>query len=239
MTNTPKILIVEDDQYLGMMVQELLESRGFEARWSTDGKKGYDEFINFSPDLSVLDVNMPEKDGFELAKEIRAANRKAPIIFLTAKSMKEDVVKGFKLGADDYIKKPFSMEELILRINAILRRTGILEEEEEEQNLFEIGQYQYNHPLRSLVYADEHKQVVLPNREADLLKLLCLSKNQLLEREYVLKKLWGDDSYFNARSMDVYITNLRKKLKADPAIRIVNIRGRGYKLMVLDEEPFG
>ena len=235
--HSPKILIVEDDQYLGMMVQELLESRGFEAQWRTDGQQGYDEFVRFAPDLCLLDVNMPEKDGFSLAREIKAVNRKAPIIFLTAKSMKEDVVKGFKLGADDYIKKPFSMEELILRINAILRRSGVLDEEEEENTLFNIGNYHYNHTLRTLKHADG--EVVLPNREADLLRLLCLSKNQLLEREYALKKLWGDDSYFNARSMDVYITNIRKKLKADPSIQLVNIRGRGYKLMVLDETPFG
>lgn len=233
----PKILIVEDDQYLGMMVQELLESRDFEARWSTDGKAGYDQFVAFSPDLCILDINMPEKDGFALAQEIRAVDRKVPIVFLTAKSMKEDVLKGFKLGADDYIKKPFSMEELIMRINAILRRVGVLEDEEEEQTIFTIGQYQYDHVHRSLKL--DQQQVVLPNREADLLRLLCLSKNQLLEREYALKKLWGDDSYFNARSMDVYITNIRKKLKEDPTIQIVNIRGRGYKLMVLDGEPFG
>lgn len=233
----PKILIVEDDQYLGMMVQELLESRSFEAKWSTDGKAGYDEFVAFSPDLCLLDINMPEKDGFSLAKEIRAIDRKVPIIFLTAKSMKEDVLMGFKLGADDYIKKPFSMEELIMRINAILRRSGVLADEEEEQVNFQIGQYHYNHTHRVLKH--EEQQVTLPNREADLLRLLCLSKNQLLEREYVLKKLWGDDSYFNARSMDVYITNIRKKLKEDATIQIVNIRGRGYKLMVLDEEPFG
>ena len=233
----PKILIVDDDQYLGMMVQELLESRNFEAKWSTDGKAGYDDFVAFAPDLCLLDINMPEKDGFSLAKEIRAIDRKIPIIFLTAKSMKEDVLMGFKLGADDYIKKPFSMEELIMRINAILRRVGILDDEGEEQANFDIGQYQYNHTQRVLKF--ENQQVTLPNREADLLRLLCLSKNQLLEREYALKKLWGDDSYFNARSMDVYITNIRKKLKDDPTIQIVNIRGRGYKLMVLDGEPFG
>lgn len=234
---TPKILIVEDDQYLGMMVQELLESRSFEAKWSTDGKAGYDAFVEFSPDLCLLDINMPEKDGFSLAKEIRAVNRKVPIVFLTAKSMKEDVLQGFKLGADDYIKKPFSMEELIMRISAILRRAGIMDDGDEGNDVFEIGQYQYNHIHRSLKFGEQ--QVVLPNREADLLRLLCLSKNQLLEREYALKKLWGDDSYFNARSMDVYITNIRKKLKDDPTIQIVNIRGRGYKLVVLDEEPFG
>ncbi len=235
MENPTKILVVEDDEFLGMMIQELLETRKFNTKLSKNGNQGYEDFVTFQPDLCIFDVNMPEKDGFTLAKEVRSIDKSVPIIFLTAKSMKADVLEGFAIGADDYVKKPFSMEELIMRINAILRRT-LEAESPNEQEILEIGAYRFSPKLRLLKLGE--KEYTLTQRESDLLFLLAKQKNQLLEREYTLKKLWGDDSYFQARSMDVHITNLRKKLKLDSSIQIVNVRGRGYKLLEIDEGIF-
>ncbi|MFT5915307.1 MAG: DNA-binding response OmpR family regulator [Flammeovirgaceae bacterium] len=230
-----KILVVEDDEFLGMMIQELLETRKFNTQLSKNGNQGYEDFVTFQPDLCIFDVNMPEKDGFTLAKEVRAIDKNVPIVFLTAKSMKADVLEGFAIGADDYVKKPFSMEELIMRINAILRRT-LDAEPQNEQEVLEIGAYKFSPKLRLLKFGE--KELVLTQRESDLLFLLSKQRNQLLEREYTLKKLWGDNSYFQARSMDVHITNLRKKLKLDSSIQIVNVRGRGYKLLEIEEGLF-
>jgi DNA-binding response OmpR family regulator len=230
-----KILVVEDDEFLGMMIQELLETRKFNTQLSKNGNQGYEDFVTFQPDLCIFDVNMPEKDGFTLAKEVRVIDKNVPIVFLTAKSMKADVLEGFAIGADDYVKKPFSMEELIMRINAILRRT-LDAEPQNEQEVLEIGAYKFSPKLRLLKFGE--KELVLTQRESDLLFLLSKQRNQLLEREYTLKKLWGDNSYFQARSMDVHITNLRKKLKLDSSIQIVNVRGRGYKLLEIEEGLF-
>jgi DNA-binding response OmpR family regulator len=232
---TTKILVVEDDEFLGMMIQELLQTRNFTTILSKNGNQGYQDFIEFQPDLCVFDVNMPEKDGFTLAKEVRAINKNVPIIFLTAKSMKADVLEGFAIGADDYVKKPFSMEELIMRINAILRRIQEPENANSQESI-EIGKYKFSSTLRLLKFGE--KEYTLTQRESDLLFLLLQRKNQLLEREYTLKKLWGDNSYFQARSMDVHITNLRKKLKLDSSIQIVNVRGRGYKLLEIEDDIF-
>ena len=231
--DTYKILVVEDDPYLGMMVQELLTARQFQAVWEQDGVKGFDRFVEFQPDLCLLDVNLPQKDGFSLAKEIKQIDQETPIIFLTAKSLKEDVLEGFAIGADDYVKKPFSMEELIARIQAILRRSQAKEVDLEVLQTFQLGSYEFNYTKRMLSLGDSEQ--VLTHREADLLLLFCQRKNQLLDRTIALKKLWKDDSYFNARSMDVHITNLRKKLKEDESVQIVNVRGRGYKLLCIKE----
>lgn len=236
MTNPIRILVVEDDPYLGMMVEELLKTRGYEAHLCTNGKAGYEQFISLAPHLCLLDINLPAEDGFSLAKRIKQAKPAQLIVFLTAKSLKEDVIAGFQLGADDYIKKPFSMEELLLRIQAIFRRTGMVSAEESPTNTpYQIGKYIFDLQRRQLQFNSEEANT-LPQREADLLGLLCEAKNQLLAREYALKKLWGDDSYFNARSMDVYISNLRKRLKQDSNIQIVNIRGRGFKLLLEEGE---
>ncbi|NMB72971.1 MAG: response regulator transcription factor, partial [Bacteroidales bacterium] len=175
-----------------------------------------------------LDIMMPVKDGFTLAKEIRMINSDIPIIFLTAKSMKEDVIEGFRIGADDYITKPFSMEELIFRIEAILRRTK--SEGADKQTVFKLGNYTFDSSRQLLIRGTEERK--LTTKESELLRLLCLNKNRILERNFALKSIWIDDTYFNARSMDVYITKLRKYLKDDPDIQIMNIHGKGYKLIV-------
>lgn len=227
-----RILLAEDDENLGSLLQEYLQAKNYETDWVTNGEKAFRYFEQFHYDLCLLDVMMPVKDGFTLASEIRLVNSEIPIIFLTAKSMKEDVLEGFSRGADDYITKPFSMEELLFRIEAILRRTsgnkGI------EKNIYQIGKFTF----------DANKQVLsgtgtsqkLTTKESELLKLLCNNINQVLERNFALKAIWIDDNYFNARSMDVYITKLRKYLKSDPNVQIINVHGKGYKLVV-DEGP--
>jgi DNA-binding response OmpR family regulator len=180
-------------------------------------------------DICILDIMMPKKDGFSLAKDIRAVNPDIPIIFLTAKNLKDDVIEGFKLGADDYITKPFSMEELIFRIEAILRRTS-LESQTTNEAVYTLGKYTFDTRKQTLV--DAEKTVKLTTKESDLLKLLCQNANKVLERNYALKSIWIDDNYFNARSMDVYITKLRKHLKDEPSVEIINVHGKGYKLIV-------
>lgn len=223
-----KILLAEDDENLGSLLKEYLKAKSFDADWVNDGEKAIKKFETGSYDICVLDVMMPVKDGFTLAKEIRMMNRDMPIIFLTAKSMKEDVFEGFSIGADDYITKPFSMEELLYRIEAILRRTkgnGAT-----KQSVYTIGKYQFDTNKQLLKFGeDSHK---LTTKESELLKLLCNNANQILERNFALKTIWIDDNYFNARSMDVYITKLRKYLKEDPSIEIMNIHGKGYKLIM-------
>jgi two-component system, OmpR family, response regulator len=222
-----RILLAEDDESLGLLLKEYLQARNFEADLFSNGEKAFRSFERNHYDICVLDIMMPVKDGFTVAKEVRMINHEIPIIFLTAKSMKEDVLEGFKLGADDYITKPFSMEELIFRIEAILRRT--LGDQNDTQQQFKIGDYLFDSNKHVLVYKDSERK--LTTRESDLLKLLCLNTNNILERNYALKSIWIDDSYFNARSMDVYITKLRKYLKEDPKIEILNIHGKGFKLV--------
>lgn len=226
-----KILLVEDDKNLGGLLQEYLIAKGFETQLEEDGDKGIRAFLKGTFDLCVLDVMMPIKDGFTLAKEIRNTNKTIPIIFLTAKSLNSDKLEGFESGADDYITKPFSMEELLMRVNAVLRRTSGAEKTPVDLNQkdYVVGDLRFDYDRRTL--AGEGSEQKLTSKEADLLKLLCDNKNSVLERSVALNKIWGDDSYFNARSMDVYITKLRKYLRQDPNIEIVNMHGRGFKLL--------
>jgi DNA-binding response OmpR family regulator len=224
------ILLVEDDDNLGSLLQEYLIAKGYETHWEQDGDKGLKAFLNGKYDLCVLDVMMPLKDGFTLAKEIRNADKQIPIIFLSAKSQKDDKIEGFQSGADDYITKPFSMDELLLRVQAVLRRTTGISVETDKKRHFEIGTLKFDYDKRVLVSPVDEKK--LTSKEADLLKLLCENTNNVLERSVALNKIWKDDSYFNARSMDVYITKLRKYLKDDSSIEIVNMHGRGFKLLV-------
>lgn len=231
----PTILLVEDDPNLGQLVQEFLTMKGYETDRATDGNRGLELFMNGDYDLCLFDVMMPKKDGFTLAKEVRMGNRDVPIIFLTAKSMQEDTIQGFKAGADDYITKPFSMEELLLRIQAILRRyqrvTDVV-----ESTTYQIGTLSFDYPHQLLTRtADngiEAQPQKLTSKESQLLKLLAQNLNQPVSRSFALKMVWGDDSYFNARSMDVYITKLRKYLKEDPSVQLVNVHGEGFKLIV-------
>ncbi len=222
-----KILLCEDDENLGMLLREFRQAKGFNADLFPDGEKGYKAFLKGKYDLCVLDVMMPKKDGFTLAQEIRNVNGEVPIIFLTAKNLKDDVLEGFKIGADDYITKPFSMEELVVRIDAILRR--VKGKKDREVTLFRIGKFTFDTQKQVLVSGDSTQK--LTTKESELLALLCSHVNDILERNYALKTIWVDDNYFNARSMDVYITKLRKLLKGDPSIEIINIHGKGYKLI--------
>jgi DNA-binding response OmpR family regulator len=223
-----RILLAEDDENLGSLLKEYLTVKGYETGLYADGNKAYKGFIQEHYDLCLLDVMMPVKDGFTLAKEIRLINSDIPIIFLTAKSMKEDVLEGFTLGADDYITKPFSMEELIFRIEAILRRTNP-ESNNSQQTLYNIGEYTFDSQKQQLNSGTQVQK--LTTKESELLKLLCNNRNKVLERNFALRTIWIDDNYFNARSMDVYITKLRKYLKNDPSIQIINIHGKGFKLI--------
>lgn len=226
------ILLCEDDENLGMLLREFLMAKGFNVDLFPDGEKGYKAFLKGKYDLCVLDVMMPKKDGFTLAQEIRGINSEVPIVFLTAKNMKEDVLEGFHIGADDYITKPFSMEELVSRISAILRR--VKGKKEKEITMYRIGKFTFDTQKQTLVIGDVTKK--LTTKESELLSLLCMHMNEILERNYALKNIWVDDNYFNARSMDVYITKLRKLLKDDPAIEIINIHGKGYKLIAPTSE---
>ena len=222
------LLLVEDDPNLGFVVKDNLLQAGFEVSLKTDGKSGYESFMHSKFDLCLLDVMLPEQDGFSLASDIRKTDKKIPIIFLTAKAMEIDRVKGFKLGGDDYITKPFSMEELTLRIKAILKRT--YETETEDINVHHIGDYEFKPKSLELNHPTAKK--ILTKKESELLKLLCVNRNGVLERETALKLVWGEDDYFLGRSMDVFISKLRKYLKADPTIKIINIHGVGFKLEV-------
>ena len=224
-----KILIAEDDKNLGLLLNEYLSAKGYETDLFPDGDKAFKGFKNTSYDICILDVMMPIKDGLTLASDIRLIDKKVPIIFLTAKSMKEDVLEGFKAGADDYVAKPFSMEELLMRIDAVLRRTGSGLKEESD-NLFEIGKYNFDANKQQLKIGDKISK--LTTKESELLRLLCENMNDVLNRNYALKVIWADDNYFNARSMDVYITKLRKQLKEDESIEIINVHGKGFKLLV-------
>jgi DNA-binding response OmpR family regulator len=224
-----KLLLAEDDENLGLLLKEYLNVKGFDATLYPDGELAFKGFMKDHFDICVLDIMMPKKDGFTLAKDIRTVNADIPIIFLTAKNLKDDVIEGFKLGADDYITKPFSMEELIFRIEAILRRTTV-DSQTVAEPVFNLGRYIFD--ARKQVLTDAEKTVKLTTKESDLLKLLCQNSNKVLERNYALKSIWIDDNYFNARSMDVYITKLRKHLKDEPSVEIINVHGKGYKLIV-------
>jgi DNA-binding response OmpR family regulator len=220
-----KVLLAEDEASLGMIVKESLETRNFTVFHAENGEEAFDIYRKENPDVLVLDVMMPKKDGFTLAKEIRLENKKIPIIFLTAKSQTSDVLEGFNHGGNDYLKKPFSMEELIVRIKSLLNRI----ETKTNVDAIKIGNYSFNLTKQTLESSLEIQQ--LTHREAQLLFHLFEKKNEILDRTFILNKLWGNDDFFNARSMDVFISKLRKKLKKDTNIKIINIRGFGYKLI--------
>ena len=229
-----KILLCEDDENLGMLLREYLITKGYDADLQPDGEAGYKAFSRNKYDLCVLDVMMPKKDGFALAADIRSMNTEVPIVFLTAKSMKEDILQGFKLGADDYLSKPFSMEELLYRIESIMRR--VKGKKAKDVYNYQLGGFAFDAQKQLLSYAGESKK--LTTKESELLNLLAANANNILERNFALKTIWVDDNYFNARSMDVYITKLRKLLKTDENVAIINIHGKGYKLIcpVIKEE---
>ncbi len=223
-----KLFLCEDDENLGMLLREYLQAKGYDTDLYTDGEAGYKGgFVKEKYDLCILDVMMPKKDGITLVKEIRAINTEIPIIFLTAKNMKDDILEGFKAGADDYITKPFSMEELVLRIEAIFRR--VKGKRSKEQQIYQFGSMNFD--TQKQILTINGNSTKLTTKEAELLALLCAHANDILERNHALKQIWVDDNYFNARSMDVYITKLRKLLKPDPSIEIINIHGKGYKLI--------
>ncbi|HAJ98639.1 MAG TPA: DNA-binding response regulator [Bacteroidales bacterium] len=230
--NKLKILLAEDDPNLGTILKSYLEAKGFPTRLCVNGQEAYDLFLKESFQFCILDVMMPLKDGFTLAKEIRKTDKNIPILFLTAKSMQEDVIHGLKIGADDYITKPFSMEELLLRINAIHRRANPQESADSEKTLFHIGKYVFDFGRQTLQFGKTEEK--LTSKEAQLLKMLCDRINGVLDRSEALQKIWLDDNYFNARSMDVYIAKLRKYIKDDEDVELINVHGRGFKLFVKD-----
>lgn len=230
----PRILLVEDDQNFGDVLRSYLDMHDFDVTLATDGQMGYDTFNRSQFDLCIFDVMMPRLSGFELAKKVRETDTETPIIFLTAKSMKEDVLNGFRLGADDYMTKPFNSEELLARIQAILKRSQPAADPAEEQTEFEFGRFHFNFPLRILTFSasdgDKKKEKLSP-KEAQLLRLFAIRKNNILSRSEALTKIWGEDNYFTARSMDVFVTKLRKYLKPDEQLEIVNIHGNGFQLL--------
>ena len=223
-----KILLVEDDNNLGNLLQDSLELKNFEVTLKRNGEDGWNEYKIGKFDMCILDVMMPKKDGFSLAKDIRRANAQIPIIFLTAKVLKEDTIEGLKIGADDYLTKPFSMEELTLRMENIFKR--VPKAEVSEQNEFQIGKYMFDNSSRTLTIGETHLK--LTTKESELLKMLSLHIDKLLERDIALNTVWGTDSYFAGRSMDVYIAKLRKYLKEDTSVEILNVHGTGFKLLV-------
>lgn len=233
-TNAPRILLVEDDQNFGDVLRSYLDMHDFDVTLATDGQMGFDTFSKGSFDLCIFDVMMPRLSGFELAEKVRQKDQTTPIIFLTAKSMKEDVLNGFRLGADDYMTKPFNSEELLARIQAILKRSQPQADAEEEQDEFEFGQFHFNFPLRILTHTDnsgDKKKEKLSPKEAQLMRLFAIRKNNILSRSEALTKIWGEDNYFTARSMDVFVTKLRKYIKPDTNLEIVNIHGNGFQLL--------
>lgn len=220
-----KILLAEDEPALALIIKESLETRNFEVMHCINGEVAFDAFTKQKFDLLVLDVMMPKKDGFSVAKDVRKIDKKIPIIFLTAKSQTQDVVEGFNIGGNDYLKKPFSMEELIIRIHSLLGRINFNKMEQKVA----IGSYLFDFTKQTLHFNE--LIITLTHREAELLFLLIENKNEILDRSIVLKKIWGNDDFFNGRSLDVFITKLRKKLNLDPNIQIINVRGQGYKLI--------
>ncbi len=224
------VLLAEDDKNLGSVLASYLEAKGYPTTLCVNGQEAFNAFSKDRYDFCIIDVMMPVKDGFTLAKEIRETDTKIPILFLTAKSMQEDKLRGFELGADDYITKPFSMEELLMRMKAILRRSTDSKTMQASRTHYELGHFTFDYNRQLLRTGAEEQK--LTSKESELLKMLCDNVNEVLDRSVALKKIWHDDSYFNARSMDVYITKLRKYLKADPAIELINVHGVGFKLVI-------
>ena len=234
-----RILLAEDDMNFGDVLRSYLEMHDYDVTLATDGQMGLENYNRGEFDLCIFDVMMPKKDGFTLAKEIREANGETPIIFLTAKTMKEDVLKGFKIGADDYITKPFNSEELLYRIQAILKRSAAKPDPREDIREFTIGRYHFNFPLRILTFdkdQDTQQKFKLSPKEAQLLRMFAMYMNDVLPRSVALTKIWGEDNYFTARSMDVFVTKLRKYLVHDEQLEIVNIHGNGFQLLLKEEE---
>ena len=231
MTDTKAtILLVEDDANLGFVLQDTLKRKGYTVHLCRDGKEGL-KYFNANPyDLCVLDVMLPQKDGFSLAEDIRLTNQQVPIVFLTAKSQTDDRIAGFKAGGDDYLTKPFTHEELLLRIEAILRRTQGRTEDPRARDVFEIASYTFDHRNLELKHPDETRK--LTKKEADVLRLLCMHRDQVLPRDLVLNMVWGDDTYFLGRSLDVFISRLRKYLRHDPRVHINNVHGVGFRFQV-------
>lgn len=234
----PKILLVEDDRNFGDVLRSFLEVHDYDVTLATDGLAGFEAYRKGKWDVCIFDVMMPRLSGFELAKKVRESDKDTPIIFLTAKAMKEDILSGFEIGADDYITKPFNSDELLARMNVILRRSATPVDPKEEQTEFEFGQFHFTFPLRILTHTDakgEKSTDKLSPKEAQLLRLFAINKNDILSRSEALTKIWGEDNYFTARSMDVFVTKLRKYLKPDEQIEIVNIHGNGFQLLVRSE----
>ena len=228
----PRILLVEDDHNLGLLLQESLGMHGYDVTLCRDGEEALRIFLNHTFDLCLIDVMLPKKDGFSLGRDIRGVHAGIPLIFLTAKSLQEDRIEGFRIGGDDYITKPFNLEELVLRIRAVLRRSKIEEKDSPERGSFSLGLYTFDYEMQTLKIKNRTRK--LTTKEAELLRLLCLHANRVLERSLALELVWGNDSIFSARSMDVFISRLRKYLDGDGRIEIVNVHGRGYKLIVRD-----
>ncbi len=231
--STHKILLVEDDANFGTVLKDYLAMNDYNVTLAKDGLEGLIMFKNADYDLCILDVMMPRKDGFTLAQDIRSKDKNIPIIFLTAKSMKEDILKGYQVGADDYLNKPFDSEVLLHKIKAILQRKNLEISEDEEIQEFEIGKFKFNSKLRHLTFPGEEPQKLSP-KENKLLRLLALHKNDIMSRELALTKIWRDENYFTSRSMDVYIAKIRKYLKKDESIEVVNIHGEGFRLIEKD-----
>ena len=225
-----KILLVEDDPNFGSVLKDYLQINDYEVTLAKNGMEGFEKFRKSDFHLCILDVMMPYKDGFTLAQEIREKDKDVPIIFLTAKALKEDVLKGYKVGADDYLNKPFDSEVLLLKIQAIIQRKTVESVADSNQFEFEIGSFKLNSKLRFLTHGET--QIKLSPKENDLLRLLALHINDLMPREIALTKIWRDDNYFTSRSMDVYIAKLRKYLKLDPKVEILNIHGEGFRLVI-------
>ncbi len=228
-----KILIVEDDPNFGSVLRDYLSLNSYKISLAKNGIEGFEKFKKDNFDLCILDVMMPYKDGFTLAKEIREKSSQVPIIFLTAKTLKEDVLKGFKVGGDDYLSKPFDSDVLLAKIKAILNRQKVVDTPNSEEFQFSISDFHFNSKLRLLSFKD-HNNIKLSPKENQLLRLLVLYLNDLMPREVALNKIWRDDNYFTSRSMDVYIAKLRKYLSSDSKIEIVNIHGEGFRLLVKD-----
>lgn len=228
-TETIKVLLAEDDPNLGMLLREYLNAKGYETTLAENGKIAYETFMQGGFDICILDVMMPIKDGFTVAEEIRQTDKKVPIIFLTAKSMKDDKLKGFTVGADDYITKPFSMDELLMRIQAILRRTIPEVGKAKKRDNIKVGEFIFDYDKQLLKLNGSEQR--LTTKEANLLLMFCENRYDVLDRNYALNKVWGDDNYYNSRSMDVYIAKLRKYLSLDPEVELVNVHGKGFKLL--------
>jgi len=231
MENKNKILLVEDDQNFGIVLREYLTLHDFEVTLARNGMEGFEKFKKDNFDLCILDVMMPYKDGYTLAKEIREKNKDIPLIFLTAKTMKEDVMKGYKVGADDYLNKPFDSDVLLMKIKAIIQRKASENKNEPAKFEFEIGKFHLNSKLRFLTF-DKGEPIKLSPKESELLKMMAIYENDLMPRELALTKIWREDNYFTSRSMDVYIAKLRKYLKDDPNVEILNIHGEGFRLVI-------